>query len=251
MTVRSRIAMLAAEFLGTAVLATVAINVSRSQIGIGYFVAIGVGLALGLLVLVLGPVSGGHFNPAVTLGLWTARKVKTLQAAAYVVAQLLGGVAAWQLANYFFGAELPSIANKSHDWKILIVEAVGTAVFTFVVAAAVFQKLEGGKAAAAIGGGLFAGVVVASLAANGVLNPAVAIANQSVSWAYMVGPLVGALLGVNLYVLLFAPVGSLSLPSPAKTASVVTPAPAARVVATKKPAARKPAAKKPAARKKR
>ena len=51
MTVRSRIAVLVAEFLGTAILATVAINISRSQIGIGYFVAIGVGLALGLLVL--------------------------------------------------------------------------------------------------------------------------------------------------------------------------------------------------------
>ena len=48
MTVRSRIAMLTAEFLGTAVLATVAINVSRSQIGIGYFIPIGVGLAFGL-----------------------------------------------------------------------------------------------------------------------------------------------------------------------------------------------------------
>lgn len=179
MTVRSKIAMLVAEFFGTAVLATVAINVSRSQIGIGYFVAIGVGLTLGLLVLALGPASGGHFNPAVTLGLWTVRKVKTTVAIAYVGAQMLGGLAAWQLANYFSGSELRSIANADFDWKILVAEAIGALVFTFIVASAVFQNYKGTKAATLIGGGLFAGIVVASLASNAVLNPAIALANQS------------------------------------------------------------------------
>ena len=106
MTMRSKIAMLAAEFLGTAVLATVAINISRSQIGIGYFVAIGVGAALAMLVLGLGPISGGHFNPAVTIGLWTVRKIKTVTALAYLAVQMLAGLAAWQLANYFPWARL-------------------------------------------------------------------------------------------------------------------------------------------------
>ncbi|MFZ1324181.1 MAG: aquaporin [Candidatus Saccharimonadales bacterium] len=243
--------MLAAEFLGTATLATVAINVSRSQIGIGYFVAIGVGLTLGMLVLALGPVSGGHFNPAVTIGLWTVRKVKTLQAVSYLAAQMLGGLAAWQLANYFVGQELPSVANKSFDWKVLVAEAVGTLVFTFLVSSAVFQRYEGGKAAALIGGGLTIGVIVASSASNAVLNPAVALANQSWSWAYAAGPIVGALIGTNLYVLLFAPVEALGLPRRVRAAEV-RPAPVAaksRAATAKKPAARKSAAKKPAARK--
>ena len=115
MTVRSKVAMLVAEFMGTAVLSTVAINISRSQIGIGYFVAIGVGLALGLLVLALGPTSGGHFNPAVTIGMWTLRKIQTVQAIAYLAMQMLGGLAAWQLANYFVGSELQNIAGKESD----------------------------------------------------------------------------------------------------------------------------------------
>ena len=143
MTVRSRIAMLVAEFLGTAVLATVAINISRSQIGIGYFVAIGVGLALGLLTLAFGPTSGGHFNPAVTIGLWTLRKIQTLQAIAYIVMQMLGGLAAWQLANYFVGSELQSLVRGNFEWKFLIAEAVGTMVFTMGVAAAVYRRYEG------------------------------------------------------------------------------------------------------------
>lgn len=250
MTVRSKIAMLAAEFLGTAVLATVAINVSRSQIGIGYFVAIGVGLTLGLLVLALGPTSGGHFNPAVTIGLWTVRKVKSLVAVAYVAAQMLGGLAAWQLANYFAGSEIRSIANAEFDWRLLVAEAVGAFVFTFLVAAAVFQRYENGKAAALIGGGLTVGVIVASLASNAVLNPAIALANQSWSWAYAAGPIVGALIGMNLYVLVFAPESAL-LPG-IRSRRVTASAPAAtttRTAAAKKPATRKPAAKKPAARK--
>lgn len=255
MTMRSKIAMLAAEFLGTAVLATVAINISRSQIGIGYFVAIGVGITLGMLVLALGQISGGHFNPAVTIGLWTVRKVKTVVALAFLAAQMLGGLAAWQLANYFIGDDLRSIANNSFDWKILVAEAIGTMVFTFIIASAVFQKYEGGKAAALIGGGLTIGVIVASLASNAVLNPAVALANQSWSWAYAAGPIIGALIGMNLYVLLFAPISSLVPARAASTTTTTTASPVvtrtvSKPVAAKKPAARKPAARKTTARKK-
>jgi len=243
--------MLSAEFLGTAVLATVAINISRSQIGIGYFVAIGVGLTLGLLVLSLGSVSGGHFNPAVTIGLWTIRKIKTLQAIAFVAAQMLGGLAAWQLANYFAGSEIQSVANVDFEWKILVAEVVGTLVFTFLVASAVFQRYEGAKAAALIGGGLTVGVFVASLGSNALLNPAIALGNQSWSWAYATGPIIGALIGMNLYVLLFAPISSLGLPrrfKSTKPAAVVT-APVKKTATTRKPATKKATVKKPVARK--
>ena len=243
MTVRSRIAMLVAEFLGTAILATVAINISRSQIGIGYFVAIGVGATLALLVLALGPASGGHFNPAVTIGMWTLRKISTIQALAYIAVQMVAGLAAWQLATYFVGGDLPSIAGNEFEWKVLVAEAIGAMVFTFAIAAAVFNKYEGGKAAALIGGGLFMGIIVASLASNGVLNPAIALANQSWSRAYIFGPIIGAIIGMNLYVLLFAPLSSLSLrPAAAKTATTVAPTKAA--TAKRAPAKRKAAARK-------
>lgn len=243
MTVRSRIATLVAEFLGTAVLATVAINVSRSQIGISYFVAIGVGLALALLVLMFGRVSGAHLNPAVTIGLWTLRKIGTIQAIAYLAMQMLGGLAAWQLANYFVGQEIASIAGNAFDWKVLVGEAVGTLVFTFAIAVAVYQETEMAKKAALIGGGLFLGVIVASLASNAVLNPAVALGNQSWSRAYIFGPIIGSVIGMNLYVLLFAPAASLL---PGRKAAVVSSAPVAApaVAAKKAPAKKKPAARK-------
>jgi glycerol uptake facilitator-like aquaporin len=236
MTLRSRIAMLMAEFLGTAVLATVAINVSRSQIGIGYFVAIALGATLAFLVLAFGPVSGGHFNPAVTIGLWTLRKINTIQAIAYLAVQMLAGLVAWQLATYFIGDDLRSIAGNTFDWKVLVAEAVGTFVFTFLIAAAVYQTTDNSKAAALIGGGLFMGVIVASLASNGILNPAIALANQSWSKAYIFGPIIGAIVGMNLYLLVFAPAGSLSLRAARAgaggTGSTVT------AVKTSKPAAK-------------
>lgn len=209
MTVRSRIAVLAAEFLGTAVLATVVINVSRSQIGIGYFVAIGVGLALAALVLAVGKTSGAHLNPAVTIGLWTLRKIQTVQALAYIAVQMLGGLAAWQLANYFAGSEIVALPTGEFDWKVLVAEAAGTFVFAFAIAAAVYQDLRLGQKAALIGGGLFLGIVVAAVASNAALNPAVALANQTWARAYIFGPIIGAVVGFNLYVLLFAPASSL------------------------------------------
>lgn len=263
MKLRSKVAVLMAEFLGTAILATVAINISRSQIGIGYFVAIGVGLALALLVLTFGKISGSHLNPAVTIGLWTVRKIGTIKAIAYIAAQMLGGFAAWQLANYFAGSEITSIASETFEWKVLFAEAIGTFVFTFAIAAAIYQGLEDGRKAALIGGGLFLGVVVASLASNSVLNPAVALANQSWSRAYIFGPIIGGVVGFNIYVLFFAPVSAL-MPAGRKKTVVTTKTVEAetkttktapkKAVATKKTTTKKvtkPAAKKKTTAKKR
>ena len=209
MTLRSKIAMLLAEFLGTAALATVAINITRSQIGIGYFVAIGLSAALAALVLVFAAASGAHFNPAVTLGLWTLRKVPTLQAIAYIAAQILGGVAAWKLGQYLSGAELRNIAGDSFKLRILIAEAAGTMVFGMGYAAAAYHKHTGARYAATVGGALFVGILVASLASNAMLNPAVALGNQSWGRAYIFGPIIGAVLGMNLYAILFAPARAL------------------------------------------
>jgi glycerol uptake facilitator-like aquaporin len=229
MTVRSKIAMVVAEFLGTGILATAVINVARSQIGIGYFVAFSAGIAFLLLTLVFGATSGAHFNPAVTIGMWTLRKIQTLQALAYIAAQMLGGLAAWRLAEYFTHQKLTNIAGKSFDWRILVAEMLGTLVFTMGIAAAVYQKYEGGKLAATVGAALFAGVVIASLASNATLNPAIALANQSWGRAYIFGPIIGSVVGMNLYALLFAPARSLVAASASSGASV---APARRTATT-------------------
>ncbi|MDB5182676.1 MAG: major intrinsic protein [Candidatus Saccharibacteria bacterium] len=240
MTVRSKIAMLVAEFLGTGILATAIINVARSQIGIGYFVAFSAAITYLLLTLVFSATSGAHFNPAVTIGMWTLRKIQTLQALAYLAAQMLGGLAAWRLAEYFTGQKLASIASKSFEWKVFVAEMLGTLVFTFGITAAIYQKFEGAKMAATAGASLFVGVVVASLASNAALNPAVALANQTWGRADIFGPIVGAVVGMNLYALLFAPSTRVAASSSAATTTSVAPArrKTAATAAKRKPAAK-------------
>lgn len=201
---REKLATWVAELLGTFILTFTVLSVSKSAIGIPYFVAIGAGLTLAILVLTIGKTSGAHVNPAVTLGLWSARKIGTVQGLIYIAAQFMGAAFAWRLYTYFIDATIPSIASKSFDWRILVAELIGTLVFTFGIAAAIYQKYEGGKLAATIGGSLIVGVILSSSIANGVLNPAVALGIQSFSLEYIIGPLVGGLIGINLYALFFS-----------------------------------------------
>src|SRR5581483_6551847 len=95
---RRKVAAAVGEFLGTATLAFTVLDVSRSTIGIPYFVAIAAGLAV--LVVGLSFATDVQLNPAVTVALWTARRIKTLTAVVYLVAQFLGGWAAYGLYKY-------------------------------------------------------------------------------------------------------------------------------------------------------
>lgn len=199
---RQKVPAILAEFLGTYVLAT-AMLAMLVRTNFEFFSAIAAAVVYGLMMLVFDGVSGSHLNPAVTLGMWTMRKVSTVTAVVFIIAQLLGGLVAWRVGQYFLAQTLSKTATSGLDWRVLIAEAVGTLVFTFGLAAAVSNKLEGGKKAAVAGLSLFAGIVIASLAANGLLNPAVDIAVRSISWAYVVGPIVGAVVGMNLYALIF------------------------------------------------
>jgi glycerol uptake facilitator-like aquaporin len=201
---REKLAPLVAELLGTFTLTFAVLSVSKSAIGIPYFVAIGAGLTLAILVFTIGSTSGAHVNPAVTFGLWSLKKIGTLKALLYIVAQFMGAAFAWKLYTYLISNTIPNIAGKDFDWKIFVAEMVGTLIFTFGIAAALYQKFEGGKLAATIGGSLVIGIVVASAISNGVCNPAVALGIQSWSKEYVIAPLVGGLLGFNLYAFVFA-----------------------------------------------
>jgi glycerol uptake facilitator-like aquaporin len=218
---RDKIAMIVAEFLGAFVLTLVFYSIiARTTFPL--FTGLAAGGVLAMLVLVVGKVSGAHANPALTLGLWVVRKIKTGPAIVYIVAQMAGGLVAGLLLKYFLGHSLTTMADK-FDWKIFVAEATGAAVFTFGVVAALYQKLESGKLAAAVGVSFLVGVVVASLAANGVVNPAVAAGIKSWNWAYATGPLAGGVVGAGVYALLFAgdtKVLSFSIP----TVSVQKPA---------------------------
>jgi glycerol uptake facilitator protein len=206
---RKKIAMVMAEFLGTGVLTLAVLAVSKSTIGIPYFVSIAAGIAVAAGTLVFGSVSGAHFNPVVTLGLWSIRRVKTLPTIAYVAAQLLGAVAAYYLFTYFISQTWSNVP-ATFEGRILVAEAAGAFIFSLGFAAAVFNKLEGGKAAAVVGLSLLLGVLISSAGAGGIINPAVALGVRSWVWGtYVLGPVLGAIIGFNLYSLLFAPASEL------------------------------------------
>jgi glycerol uptake facilitator-like aquaporin len=201
---REGISLLIAELIGTFALTFVVLSVSKSPIGIPYFVAIAAGLTLAIIVLVLGRAPGVHINPAVTFSMWAVRKIGTLQGLLFIAAQFMGAAFAWRLYTYLVNTTVPSIATKEFDWRVFVAEMVGTAVFVLGVTAAVYKNYEGGKFAATIGGSLVLGIVIAASISNGVINPAVALGVQSWSKEYVVAPLVGGLIGANLYTLLFA-----------------------------------------------
>lgn len=203
MITKQRVAAVVAEFLGTAILALTVLAISTSNIGIGYFVSFGAGLTLFLMVLAIGGVSGANINPAVTIGLWTIRQIRAYRAIFYIGAQLLGGIAAYALFSYMTDKEWSN--RGEYDTRVLVAEVVGTAVFTMGIAAAIFQRLQGVTKALIIGGSLTLGIMIASAASSAFLNPAVALGARS--WelgTYVLGPILGGVIGFNLYNLLFA-----------------------------------------------
>ncbi|MCW1907759.1 MAG: aquaporin [Candidatus Saccharibacteria bacterium] len=216
---RKNIAMVVAEFLGAATLVA-AVYTIMARTSFPLFSAMAAGGVVALFTLGVGRASGAHLNPAITFGLWSVRRVQTARALVMIAAQFAGGAAAWALLKYFLGHSLTSIAGTEFEWKVFVAEAVGTGIFAFGFASAVMQRFDEAKLAAGIGLSLFIGVLVASLASNGVLNPAVAVGIQSWSWAYAAAPFAGALVGMNVYSMLFADASALS--ASASVASSVT-----------------------------
>lgn len=218
---RNRVAILVAEFLGTGILALVMLGVQHSTIGLPYFVALAAGLTLAMATVALGRSGGGHFNPAITIGMWTARQIKTLPAFGYIVAQMLGAWVAYYLYTYFVKTSLPAIGG-GYDSHVLVAEAVGAFILSLAFAAAVFNRFWSAKTAATVGSGYVLAIVVAASVVItggtgiGIVNPAVALSMRafdvfgSMGWGtYALGPILGAVIGFNLYALLFAPENTL------------------------------------------
>jgi aquaporin Z len=200
---KNKLAMLVGEFLGTAALTLIVLAISHSQLSLGYFIATSAGLMVALMTLSLAGISGAVFNPAMTIGLWTVRKLRTLQALSYLIVQLAGGAVAWELFIYL--TKLSGIHNTgAYSARVLVAEVVGTFIFSFGWAAAIYQRFNLFAKAAAIGGSLTVGALVASLGSAGFLNPAVALGLHQWGWGtYVLGPVLGAVIGFNLYNLLF------------------------------------------------
>jgi len=171
--------------------------------------AVVAGLTLGIGVLVVGHISGSHINPAVTIGLYSLRKIDGANAIAYIVAQVVGGLLAMVVMSMFQDGVLVAQVDAVADYTTFFAEFLGAFAFTFGIAAAVHQKLKGVDAALAIGGSLTLGIVFASIASNGVLNPVVATSISSLNWAYVLGPILGSIIAMNVYALSFGKKGKI------------------------------------------
>lgn len=203
---KKEFAALVAEFLGTGVLTLLVLSVQRSTIGVPFFVAMAAGLTVTLMSLAVAGVSGGHFNPALSIGMWTARKLETVTGILYIAVQLLGGFAAYKLYTYLANSPVQNGADHSFKWRVLTAEAIGAGIFAFAFAAAKYQRVGSTVSAVVAGLGYMIGIVAISAAAiYGFANPAVALGAKSWVWStYVLGPVIGAVVGVNLYTYLFA-----------------------------------------------
>jgi aquaporin Z len=226
---------LAAEFIGTAVLVLVAVGVAAENFGFkgaGTSLAAGVvttALAFGLVLMALayaiGPISGCHVNPAVTLGFLAAGRMKVQEAIGYVVAQVAGAIAGaavlWQIL-----ADIPGYSRKVqglgtdgyaayslthlNQTGAFVTEVVLTFIFVTVVLFATHKAAIQGAAGLAIGMALVVvhliGIPLTGTSVNPArsLGPALIVGGHALSqvWLFLVAPLVGALIAAAVHILL-------------------------------------------------
>ncbi len=208
---------LVAECLGTALLVFLAVG--TAVVGIDTVGPVGVALAFGLTLLflayALGPISGCHVNPAVTLGVLLSRGMSASDAVLYWVAQFLGGIigaAVLQLLTSDFGGVTDETGSLgANDWGLTITGRgafVLEAILTFVLVAVVLFVT--GKAAAPGFAGLAIGLTLATVHLLAVpltgtsvnparsLGPALFAGGDPLAhvWLFIVAPLVGGALAV-------------------------------------------------------
>lgn len=203
MFTRPQIATVVAEFIGAATLVMVALILSQTT-AVSYFIGTSLAATLLVIYMIFGGISGGHFNPAITFGLWTARQISTLRGVLYIAAQLLGGLAALELFQYFTDRDLAA-KNVAFSTPMWLAEVVGTAILAMALVAAMRKGFDMLQAAVTYGVAFFVGILIAATASAAYLNPAIALGERSWNAIYVLGPLVGGLIGVNLYMLLMAP----------------------------------------------
>ena len=184
--------------------------------GVGLLgIAVAHGLAIAIMVSAVGHISGGHLNPAITIGFWVTQRIGTLQTISYWIAQLLGATAAAFLLTVVLpetvwrpvGLGTPDLAPDFTRMHGMILEAIMTFFLVFVVfatavdAKGAFSKIAGFAIGLTITmdillGGPFTG---ASMNPARSFGPALVARHWSNHGVYWVGPLVGGILAGYLY----------------------------------------------------
>ena len=207
-----------AEFMGTFALTFIGAGsvIMLASSGSGLVsVALAHGIVLAVMVSILGHISGAHFNPAVTVGVWVTGNIRTALAGVYMAAQLVGAVvgalllralypeAAWRVAN--LGA--PGLSSSTSAGKGVLIEAVLTLFLVFVVYGTAvddrgaFPKIAG----LPIGFVLIFDILAAGPLTGAAMNPARAFGPMLVGghwndwWVYWIGPIGGGVVAAAIY----------------------------------------------------
>jgi len=221
---------LGAEFFGTFWLVlggcgSAVLAAGYPELGIGF---IGVSLAFGLTVLTMayavGHISGGHFNPAVSFGLWSAGKFETKELLPYIFAQVIGGslgaFVLYMVASGQVGFEAAGFASngfgelspgKYNLTAVIIAEIVMTFMFLFIILGSTDEKAPAGFAPIAIGLGLTLIHLITIPVSNTSVNPARSTAAALFAdtaamgqlWVFWVAPIAGAILAGVVWKLFF------------------------------------------------
>ena len=210
---------LAAEFIGAFALIFIGAG-AIIQTGGGNLIAIAVahGLAIALLVSSLGHISGGLFNPALTIGLWATRRLDTLTTVAYIIAQLLGAVvAALALVLLFPEALRDAVAlgtpllGRGIDFaQGVILEAIATFFLMLAVFGTALDPRGPKLGGFGIGLILTMDILAIGTLTGAAMNPARTFGPALVGgeWAdhlvYWIGPIIGAVVAALVYHYLFA-----------------------------------------------
>lgn len=222
---------LGAEFIGTFWLVlggcgSAVLAAAFPELGIGL---LGVSLAFGLTVMTLiyglGHISGAHFNPAVSVGLWIGGRFESKELLPYIVAQVLGGIAGagvlYIIASGKPGFEMGGFAANGYGanspggyglTSALVTEVVMTMMFLMIILGATDSRAPAGFAGIAIGLGLTLIHLISIPVTNTSVNPArstsqaLFVGDWAVGqlWLFWVAPIVGAILAGILYKTLFS-----------------------------------------------
>ncbi len=215
---------LVAEFIGTFTLIFIGAGsicadqylTAAGKPGIGLLgIAVANGLAFGIMVTAMGHISGGHFNPAVTIGFWVTRRIGTFSAVFYWIVQLLGASAAAYLIKFIISDSIwepvalgtPALAPDFTLAHGMLLEGVMTFFLVFVFfatavdAKGAFNRIAGFAIGLTITINMLFGYPFTGAAMNPAkaFGPALAAphwANQSVYW---LGPLLGGVLAGFIY----------------------------------------------------
>ena len=203
------------EAIGTAALLFFGVSAITHTAGENLVaIALAHGLAIALMVAATGHISGGAFNPAVTIALLIARKLAPVKAALYIVAQLVGSVVGAFLATMLFPGDMlskvgygnPAIGKGFDASNALVAEIVTTFFLAYVIfGVAIDKRGPSTIASLMIGLTIVIDILVTGAVSGAAMNPArwfgsaVVSGNFADAWIWWVGPIVGAAIAAVLY----------------------------------------------------